>query len=50
MGQAAMQVNEGLPAYIVTALERRYGGLRGKTVGILGHGLQGGVGRHPRAR
>ena len=32
-----MQVNEGLPAYIVSALERRYGGLRGKTVG------------HPRA-
>ena len=36
MGQAAMQVNEGLPAYIVSALERRYGGLKGKTVGILG--------------
>ena len=36
MGQAAMQVNEGLPAYIVSALERRYGGLTGKTVGILG--------------
>jgi UDP-N-acetyl-D-mannosaminuronic acid dehydrogenase len=36
MGQAAMQVNEGLPAYIVAALERRYGTLRGKTVGILG--------------
>ena len=36
MGQAAMQVNEGLPAYIVAALERRYGNLRGKTVGILG--------------
>jgi UDP-N-acetyl-D-mannosaminuronic acid dehydrogenase len=36
LGQSAMQVNEGLPAYIVTALERRYGGLRGKTVGILG--------------
>jgi UDP-N-acetyl-D-mannosaminuronic acid dehydrogenase len=31
-----MQVNEGLPAYIVSALERRYGGLTGKTVGILG--------------
>ena len=25
-----------LPAYIVSALERRYGGLTGKTVGILG--------------
>jgi UDP-N-acetyl-D-mannosaminuronic acid dehydrogenase len=36
MGQAAMQVNEGLPAYIVSALERRYGGLNGTTVGILG--------------
>jgi UDP-N-acetyl-D-mannosaminuronic acid dehydrogenase len=36
MGQAAMQVNEGLPAYIVSALERRYGGLQGKTIGILG--------------
>ncbi len=36
MGQAAMQVNEGLPAYIVSALERRYDGLGGRTVGILG--------------
>jgi UDP-N-acetyl-D-mannosaminuronic acid dehydrogenase len=36
MGQAAMQINEGLPAYVVAALERRYGGLQGKTVGILG--------------
>ena len=26
----------GEPAYIVSALERRYGGLKGKTVGILG--------------
>ena len=36
LGQAAMQVNEGLPAYLVSALERRYGTVRGKTVGILG--------------
>jgi len=36
IGQAAMQINEGLPAYIVAALERRYGGLQGRTVGILG--------------
>jgi UDP-N-acetyl-D-mannosaminuronic acid dehydrogenase len=36
LGQAAMQVNEGLPSYIVSALERRYGGLSGKTIGILG--------------
>jgi UDP-N-acetyl-D-mannosaminuronic acid dehydrogenase len=36
LGQAAMQVNEGLPAFVVSALERRYGGLSGKTIGILG--------------
>jgi UDP-N-acetyl-D-mannosaminuronic acid dehydrogenase len=36
LGQAAVQVNEGLPAYVVSALERQYGGLHGKTVGILG--------------
>jgi UDP-N-acetyl-D-mannosaminuronic acid dehydrogenase len=36
LGQAAMQVNEGLPAYVVAGLERRYGGLTGKTIGILG--------------
>jgi UDP-N-acetyl-D-mannosaminuronic acid dehydrogenase len=36
LGQAAMQVNEGLPAYIVSALERRYGGLEGRCIGILG--------------
>jgi UDP-N-acetyl-D-mannosaminuronic acid dehydrogenase len=36
MGQAAMQVNEGLPAYMVSAMERRYGSLRGRTVGLLG--------------
>jgi UDP-N-acetyl-D-mannosaminuronic acid dehydrogenase len=36
LGQAAMQVNEGMPAYIVAALQRTYGGLEGKTVGILG--------------
>jgi UDP-N-acetyl-D-mannosaminuronic acid dehydrogenase len=36
MGQAAMQVNEGMPQYIVSALERRYGSLGGRTIGILG--------------
>ncbi len=36
LGQAAVQVNEGLPAYIVAALERRYGRLVGRTIGILG--------------
>jgi UDP-N-acetyl-D-mannosaminuronic acid dehydrogenase len=41
LGQAAMQVNEGLPSYVVSALERRYGGLKGKTVGILGMAFKG---------
>ncbi len=36
MGQSAMQINEGLPAYIVTALERRYGPLKDRRIGILG--------------
>src|SRR5688500_14761287 len=36
LGQAAMQVNEGLPAHIVSQLERRYGGLRAKKIGLLG--------------
>jgi UDP-N-acetyl-D-mannosaminuronic acid dehydrogenase len=36
MGQSAMQINEGLPAYIVSALERRYGSLRDRPIGILG--------------
>jgi UDP-N-acetyl-D-mannosaminuronic acid dehydrogenase len=42
LGQAAMQVNEGLPAYIVAALERRYEGLAGRTVGILGMAFKAG--------
>jgi UDP-N-acetyl-D-mannosaminuronic acid dehydrogenase len=36
LGQSAMQVNEGLPAYIVSAMEKRYGNLRRRTVGLLG--------------
>jgi len=36
MGQSAMQINEGMPAYIVTAVERRCGSLRGRKIGILG--------------
>jgi UDP-N-acetyl-D-mannosaminuronic acid dehydrogenase len=36
LGQSAMQINEGLPAYMVAALQRRYGDLTGKSVGILG--------------
>src|SRR5438105_7602863 len=40
MGHAAMLVNEGLPAYIVDAIERRRP-LRGLTVGILGMAFKG---------
>ena len=36
MGHSAMLVNEGLPAYIVSALERRYGSLRDRPIAILG--------------
>jgi UDP-N-acetyl-D-mannosaminuronic acid dehydrogenase len=36
LGQAAMQINEGMPAYVVSALERRYKSLQGKTIAILG--------------
>ena len=36
LGQSAMQVNEGLPAYIVSAMEKRYGGLRRRKIGLLG--------------
>src|SRR5262249_41922383 len=36
LGQAAMQVNEGLPAYLVEAMERRFGDLTGRRVGVLG--------------
>jgi len=42
LGQSAMQVNEGLPAYMVGTLERRLGGLRGRTVGILGMAFKAG--------
>ena len=40
MGQAAMQVNEGLPAYIVDTLNGRRP-LLGRTVGILGMAFKG---------
>ena len=43
-----MQVNEGLPAYIVAALERRYGGLQGQDRRHPRHGVQGRVRRHAR--
>ena len=36
LGQAAMQVNEGLPAYIVSAMEKKYGDLRRRRIGLLG--------------
>lgn len=36
IGQAAMQVNEGLPAYIVSEMEHRFGALGERKVGILG--------------
>jgi UDP-N-acetyl-D-mannosaminuronic acid dehydrogenase len=36
LGQSAMQANEGLPAYMVEAMQRRYGSLRGRTIGLLG--------------
>ncbi len=36
LGQTAVQINEGLPAYLVSAMERRYGRLRGRTIGLLG--------------
>jgi len=40
MGQAAMQVNEGLPGYIVDTLNSRHP-LLGRTVGILGMAFKG---------
>ena len=40
MGQAAMQVNEGLPGYIVDTLNSRRP-LLGRTVGILGMAFKG---------
>jgi UDP-N-acetyl-D-mannosaminuronic acid dehydrogenase len=36
LGQAAMRANEGLPAYLVEAMQRRYGSLAGRKIGILG--------------
>jgi UDP-N-acetyl-D-mannosaminuronic acid dehydrogenase len=40
MGQAAMQINEGLPSYIVDTLDSRHR-LLGRTVGILGMAFKG---------
>jgi UDP-N-acetyl-D-mannosaminuronic acid dehydrogenase len=36
LGQAAMQVNEGLPAFVVDAMTTRFGALEGRRVGLLG--------------
>jgi UDP-N-acetyl-D-mannosaminuronic acid dehydrogenase len=36
LGQAAVQVNEGLPGFLVDRLRRRYGDLTGRRIGILG--------------
>jgi len=41
MGQSARQINEGLPAYIVSAMRRRFGDLSGRRVGILGMAFKG---------
>ena len=40
MGHAAMLINEGLPGYVIDALERRQS-LRGRTLGILGMAFKG---------
>jgi UDP-N-acetyl-D-mannosaminuronic acid dehydrogenase len=40
MGQAAMQINEGLPNYIVDTLNSRQS-LQGRTLGILGMAFKG---------
>ena len=40
MGQAAMQINEGLPNYIVDTLNSRQA-LQGRTIGILGMAFKG---------
>ncbi|MCU0270911.1 MAG: nucleotide sugar dehydrogenase [Acidimicrobiales bacterium] len=41
LGQASVAVNEGLPLYLASRIEDRYG-LEGRTVGILGMAFKGG--------
>jgi UDP-N-acetyl-D-mannosaminuronic acid dehydrogenase len=41
LGQAAMRVNEGLPAYVVSAMTRRFGPLRKRSIGLLGMAFKG---------
>lgn len=40
MGHSAMLVNEGVPEYLIEAIERE-GSIRGKTIGILGMAFKG---------
>jgi UDP-N-acetyl-D-mannosaminuronic acid dehydrogenase len=40
LGQASMMINEGLPLYLVSRMERRYD-LTGLTIGILGMAFKG---------
>lgn len=42
LGHSAMQINEGLPTYVVAAMEKRFGSLRGRRVGILGMAFKAG--------
>lgn len=41
LGQTAVQINEGLPSYVVNAMERRYGSLKGRSIGLLGMAFKG---------
>jgi UDP-N-acetyl-D-mannosaminuronic acid dehydrogenase len=41
LGQTAVQINEGLPSYVVNAMENRYGSLKGRTIGLLGMAFKG---------
>jgi len=41
LGQTAVQINEGLPNYVVSAMEDRYGSLKGRTIGLLGMAFKG---------
>ena len=41
IGQSARQINEGLPGYLVTNMERRWGDLGGRRIGILGMAFKG---------
>ena len=36
LGHSAMQVNEGMPAWVVSTMEARYGSLEGRSIALLG--------------